>query len=48
MSIRSLSSFSHSGVATTPGAKALTVMSWAARARAAPWVIATTANFDTQ
>ena len=34
MSIRSLSSFSHSGVATTPGAKALTVMSWAARARA--------------
>ena len=36
--MRSSSSFSHSGVSTTPGAKALTVIPLAAKALAAEWV----------
>jgi hypothetical protein len=44
MSIRSAASWAHSGVSTTPGAKALHVMLCSASARAAAWVSALTAN----
>ena len=48
MSIRSSSSFVHSGVSTTPGANALQVMLCSARPRAAAWVSALTANLLAQ
>ncbi|GAA4555092.1 hypothetical protein GCM10023175_54760 [Pseudonocardia xishanensis] len=43
MAVRSRSRRSHSGVRTTPGEKALTVMPCSATARAAAWVSEMTA-----